>query len=69
MIPFKNISKEDKLFLNRHGINSDDYLNKDVNELLNVVDELAISGLDDNDEATELYYQAQTVYNNLYSNN
>ncbi|WP_414047365.1 hypothetical protein ACMGE7_11665 [Macrococcus equi] len=69
MIPFKNISKEDKSFLDCHGINSDEYLNKDVNELLNVVDELAISGLDDNDEATELYYQAQTVYNNLYSNN
>ena len=60
------MTKEDEKFLRKHLSNVDELLEGTVDDLLSEVYDITIEGLDENDDPTDLYYEAQKVYDSIY---
>lgn len=60
------MTKHDEQFLRRHLSNFDELRNGSINDLLLEIHDLTIEGLDQNDEATDFYYEAQKVYDSIF---
>jgi len=60
------MTKEDEMFLRKRLSNFDELKNGEVDDLLSEVYDITIEGLDENDDPTDLYYEAQKVYDSIY---
>ena len=60
------LTKQDEEFLRKHLTNVDELLKGSVDDLLSEVYDITIEGLDENDDPTDLYYEAQKVYDSIF---
>lgn len=60
------MTKHDEQFLRRHLSNFDKLIKDDINSLLLEIHDLTLQGLDENDDPTSLYYEAQQVYDSIF---
>lgn len=60
------MTKEDEMFLRKRLSNFNELKNGEVDDLLSEVYDITIEGLDENDDPTDLYYEAQKVYDSIY---
>lgn len=60
------MTKEDEEFLRKWLPNLDELRKGKLNNLLMVIHDITLEGLDENDDATDLYYEAQKVYDSIY---
>lgn len=60
------MSKRDEEFLRKHLSNLDELRKGKINDLLSEVYDITLEGLDENDDPTDLYFEAQKVYDSIY---
>lgn len=60
------MTEDDELFLRKHLEQFEELRNGEINDLLSEVYDLTLEGLDENDDATDFYYEAQKVYDSIY---
>lgn len=61
-----NMTPQDEKFLRKHLTNLDELMHGTVDNLLSEVYDITIEGLDENDDPTDLYFEAQKVYDSIY---
>ena len=60
------MSQKDEEFLKKHLPNFQELKKGPINDLLLEIHDLTLEGLDENDEATDFYYEAQKVYDSIF---
>lgn len=60
------MTQKDKEFLENHLPNFQELKNGSINDLLLEIHDLTLEGLDENDDPTDFYYEAQKVYDSIY---
>ncbi|MFY0520911.1 hypothetical protein ACOMCU_24270 [Lysinibacillus sp. UGB7] len=61
-----NMTKDDEEFLRKWLPNIDELRKGKINDLLMEINDITLEGLDENDNATDLYYKAQKVYDSIF---
>ncbi|MDO5375560.1 MAG: hypothetical protein Q4F01_05165 [Staphylococcus rostri] len=62
------LKKEHEQFLEKYNIDKNDYIGKDINQLIDILDDLSVDSLDDNEEATDETRAIETVIDDLAYN-
>jgi|GEM_PF-5660594 len=60
------MTQKDEAFLAKHLSNFQELKNGPINDLLLEIHDLTLEGLDENDDPTDFYYEAQKVYDSIY---
>ncbi len=60
------MTQQDEEFLKKHLHNFQDLKNGPIDDLLLEIHDLTLEGLDENDDPTNFYYEAQKVYDSIY---
>lgn len=60
------MTEKDEVFLRKHLKSFDALKEGSVDDLLSEVYDLTLDGLDENDDPTDFYYEAQKVYDSIY---
>lgn len=60
------MTENDEIFLRKHLKDFEELRSGEINDLLSEIYDLTLEGLDENDDATDFYYEAQKVYDSVY---
>ncbi|WP_431030111.1 hypothetical protein [Lysinibacillus sp. LZ02] len=60
------MTKKDEEFLMKHLSNFEVLKNGPINDLLLEIHDLTLEGLDENDDPTDFYFEAQKVYDSIF---
>ncbi len=60
------MTKQDEEFLRKHLSNFGELKKGNINTLLLEIHDLTLQGLDENDNPTSFYYEAQKVYDSIF---
>lgn len=60
------MTKQDEEFLRKHLSEFDELRQGTVDDLLSEVYDITLEGLDENDDPTDLYFEAQKAYDSIF---